>query len=362
MGAQDTDRMKLVRPLGLLLGLAIAMLQGCAPPSRLSDESPRSLAELEGWSHERFESLGAALEQQCRSARLLGPWTQWCAQLPRGASESQWRQWLEKRFVARPQWAPSAAGARSDQGLVTGYFEPLLTGSRQRERPDQVPVLALPVDLIAGSAAWTRQAIETSPSLPTRALMWLDDPIDAFFLHVQGSGQVRLRESNGAPRGVRLAYAGHNGHPYSAIGRTMVARGLISREQADAPGIQRWLREHPQRRDEILHTNPRYIFFAEQPLSPGVIPGPRGSLGVPLTAQRSIAVDPQHVPLGSLVWVDTVHPVTQAPMRRLLVAQDTGSAIIGPIRIDVFWGSGEEAARAAGLARHAGRLWVLEPR
>jgi membrane-bound lytic murein transglycosylase A len=189
-------------------------------------------------------------------------------------------------------------------------------------------------------------------------LVWVDDPIDAFFLQIQGSGRVRLADGGE----LRVGYAGENGHPYYAIGRELVKRGALRKEEVSMQSIRRWLEEHPDEAPAVLATNASYVFFQ-------VIEGegPLGAEGIPITAGRSLAVDRKHWPLGVPLWVDTAAPAAQKgapdrPLRRLVIAQDTGGAIRGPIRGDVFWGASDEAAEIAGRMKHPGRLWVLLPK
>jgi membrane-bound lytic murein transglycosylase A len=186
------------------------------------------------------------------------------------------------------------------------------------------------------------------------------DPLDALVLQIQGSGRLLLTEPDGSRRMVRAAFAGHNDHPYQSVGRWLVAQGELRLEQASWPGIKAWARANPARLNEMLWANPRVVFFREEPL-PDPTQGPRGAQGVPLTPGRSIAVDPQSVPYGTPVWLDTTEPLSSTPLRRLVMAQDTGSAITGAVRIDYFWGWGETAEQQAGRMKQPLRKWVLWP-
>lgn len=337
-------------------GIAAALALLLIMPVRAGGITP---AGLPGWSVDPIEAARPAIEAQCRMVKPPGAWARLCIEMKRAPS---FRAWVESTFVAR-----ALTDARGkDQGLITGYHEPLLSGSIVRESKTQAPLYRLPaaIDPARGgkrptgrSTAWhTRADIETGRADGLEPLVWLDDPVEAFFLHVQGSGRVRLRDGGW----LRIGYAGHNGQPYRAIGRELVERGELTREQADAPGIKSWLRQHPERAPELMRTNPRYVFFRKLTLSDST--EPLGSLGVPLTPGRSIATDRAHVPPGSLVFVETTEPVTGAPLRSLMVSQDTGGAILGAVRADVYWGSGELAEQRAGRMRHPGKLWVLEPR
>ena len=203
---------------------------------------------------------------------------------------------------------------------------------------------------------YTRAEIDAQPSpLAGGELIWLDDRDAVFFLHIQGSGRIQLPDG----RVIAAAYRNHNGHPYRSIGRILVERGELTREEASLFGIRRWLRENPQRAQELLFLNPRYVFFA---LRDEKNPGARGALNVPLSAQRSIAIDPAVVELGAPVWLTTNYPgAPRRPYRRLVMAQDTGGAITGALRADLFWGHGARAERAAGVMREQGGLTVLLP-
>ena len=187
------------------------------------------------------------------------------------------------------------------------------------------------------------------------ALLWVDDAVDLFFLQVQGSGRVRLTDG----RMVRLSYANQNGHPYRSIGRELVERGELTVEQASMQGIRTWVRANPVRAGALFNSNPSYVFFRESAVNGDE--GPNGALGVPLTAGRSIAVDPRHVPLGAPVFLATTQPDSAAPLHRLMLAQDTGGAIRGVVRADYFWGFGAEAGDRAGKMRQQGQMWVILP-
>jgi len=288
-----------------------------------------------------------------------------------------------RRFLVT-NFRPLAVDDGEDgRGLFTGYFEPQLRGSPVPDPRFPYPLYARPPDLvdvdlglfdpdlrgrrIAGRVEGNRlvpyfdRAAIDSGVLAGRGLelLWVDDPIDAFFLHIQGSGRVRLPDG----RTVRVGYAGQNGHPYRAIGRDLVEMGELSREEVSLPAIRAWLEAHPERARELLWRNPSYVFFRILDEVDGD-EGPPGALGVPLEPERSIAVDRRFWPLGIPFFLDTVAPFPEGerPFRALVVAQDTGGAIRGPIRADVFWGWGEQAAFVAGHMKHRGRMWVLVPR
>lgn len=265
-------------------------------------------------------------------------------------------------------------------GLFTGYYEPTLSGSRIRTERHRWPLYRRPPELVeldlgrfrdrlAGETIlghvndgffvpYHRRDEIDAGNLAGRGLevAWVDDPVDAFFLHIQGSGRVELADGSL----LRVGYAGQNGHAYTAIGRELVRRGAMPLTEVSMQSIRAWLDANPNQLQAVLHTNPSYIFFRELQG-----PGPLGSLGAPLTPQRSLAVDREVVPLGTPVWVAATAPTVgggERAFERLMSAQDTGGAIRGPQRGDVFWGAGEEAATIAGRMKHPGRMWVLLPR
>lgn len=335
------------------------------PTSESPMHAPLRVDALPGWNDDELEDLHEALARQCALARPPPPWPQLCRQLP--APENLAR-WLAQRFDAWP--LVGADGKR--EGLLTGYYEPILHGTRTRVSDSQVPLLARPDDLLAlpdGSRQRLRDGRPAGP-YPSRAsiendgprrsstLLWLDDPIEAFFLQVQGSGRVRLPDGTL----VRVGFADHNGHPYRAIGRVLIERGELAPGAVDAAAIRAWLRANPSQARAVMHANPRYIFFRELPSTTAPDAGPPGALGVALTPMRSVATDPAFVPPGALLFVDATHPDTGAPLRRVVVSQDRGAAIVGAVRADLFWGSGEEAGRLAGLARQPMRMWLLLPK
>jgi membrane-bound lytic murein transglycosylase A len=264
-------------------------------------------------------------------------------------------------------------------GMVTGYYEPLLKGSRTPTKRFRYPIYAVPQDLVTIDLAAVypdlknrrlRGRVEGNRIVPYLArgeidgqasplrgleLCWVDDPIDLFFLHIQGSGQVEF--DNGER--IRVGYADQNGHPFRSLGRQLIQRGEIPAERASMQGIKDWARRHPAKVQYYLNGNPSYVFFRELAKD---LPGPIGSLGVPLTAERSIAVDPRVVPLGVPVYLATTWPNSPQPLNRLMVAQDTGGAIAGGVRADFFWGFGDAAGSQAGRMRQGGRMWVLLPK
>lgn len=236
--------------------------------------------------------------------------------------------------------------------LFTGYYEPELQGGRQRGGVYQYPVYALPDD----ATAFTRRQIEQDQPLAGRGLelAWLADPVDVFFLQVQGSGRIRLPDGGM----MRVGFAGKNGHDYSSIGKALVKRGVFTADQVSADAIRNWVRQNPDAGRALLWENASYVFFRELSEIPADL-GPLGAMQRSITAGRSLAVDPAFTPLGAPVWVEK-HGID--PINRLMIAQDTGSAIKGAQRADIFFGTGDAAGRAAGSVKDGGRMVVLLPK
>jgi membrane-bound lytic murein transglycosylase A len=259
-----------------------------------------------------------------------------------------------RRFFETSFTPLSVADYGTSEGLFTGYYEIELSGSRRQRGRYQTPIYRRPAE--PGAAArYSRAEIENG-ALAGRGLelFWIDDPIDAFFLEIQGSGRVRLR--NGST--VRVGYDGQNGQPYVPVGRLLVERGVIPRSEATMMTIRDWMNEHPGAGAALRRENPSYVFFRE--LSGD---GPIGAEGVVLTAERSLAIDRAFIALGIPIWVEADERFASAdPVRRLVIAQDTGGAIKGPVRGDLFWGTGSVAARRAGVMNARGRYYLLVPR
>jgi membrane-bound lytic murein transglycosylase A len=337
-----------------------------------------SWIELPNWKREPLKPALEAFARGCPVLEKQDTWKGVCAGAQTVLAEGGEREiaaFFELNFD--PHQVINAD--ESTAGMVTGYYEPLLHGSRTRTPRYRYPLYAAPADLLVidlGSLYpelknkrlrgklegnrvvpyLARGDIDRDPA-PLRGaeLVWVDDAVDAFFLHIQGSGQVQLE--NGER--LRLGYADQNGHPFRSLGGVLIRRGEIPAERASMQGIKDWARRHPKRVQEFMNTNPSYVFFRELPRE---LPGPIGSLGVPLTAERSIAVDPRVIPLGVPVYLATTWPNTADPLDRLMVAQDTGGAIAGAVRADFFWGFGDPAGNQAGKMRQAGRMWVLLPK
>ncbi len=268
------------------------------------------------------------------------------------------------------------AGGQHAEGLITGYYEPIYPGSLSRTDTATVPVYGTPDDLIVvqldsvypelkgkrlrgrldGKVLKPYDDAGTIAGKGAKApvLAWLTDPMDLQLLQIQGSGRVRLADGTQ----VRLAYAEQNGHPYRAIGRWLVEQGELRKEDVTMDAIRTWAKANPARVPELLRSNPSYVFFVRSADSPE---GPRGSLNVPLTAGYSVAVDRTVVPLGSLLWLSTTRP-DGTPLVRPVAAQDTGGAIAGEVRADLYWGTGDAAGKLAGDMKQQGSLWMLWPK
>lgn len=344
-------------------------LHGAPVPTTATDPEVRRPAsnwvaarwsELPGWPEERAFDVWPALLASC--ARPAPGWAEVCARAllapPAGGDV---RGWVEQHLQA---WRVEAADGQA-QGLLTGYFEPTLMASRRPRGAYKVPLHAPPPALAARSPFFTRQQLDTDAaaraSLRGHEIAWIEDPLDAVLLQVQGSGRLHVAEPDGRLSLVRLAYAGHNGHAFRSLGRWLVERGELAADSVSWPAIKAWAQRHPRRVQELLWANPRVVFFREEPL-PDPAVGPRGSQGVALTPGRSVAVDPQSIPYGSLLWLDSTEPLSSRPSRRLVMAQDSGSAIVGAVRADFFWGWQPEAEVLAGRTRQPLRLWALWPR
>ena len=335
-----------------------------------------SFDAITAWRDDNLLPAWPAFLAGCRALRTQAAWQSVCeigAALPDPSQETI-RRFFETRFT--PWQAVNADG--SDSGMITGYYEPLLRGSRKRTNTYRYPVYGTPDDMLIVDLSelypelknmrlrgridgrrvvpyYNRAQIENGTAPVTgKEIVWVADAIDLFFLQIQGSGRVRL--DNGEM--VRLGYAEQNGHPYRSIGRLLVDRGDLPLERASMQGIKNWGLQNPDKLQDLLNYNASYVFFREMPAN---LPGPLGALGVPLTAQRSVAIDPRYVPLGAPLFLNTTMPNSRTPLNRMMMAQDTGGAIRGAVRADFFWGFGDEAGAQAGRMRQNGRIWVLLP-
>ena len=358
----------------------VGLLSGCAlfRPPEPGIGKPLDWSDIPEWEADRHAEAWPALLQTCRARGGKSDWQSICeAAAQQDPDDEAARQFFERWFV--PHRVHGAK--RENTGLITGYYEPLLHGSYERSERFRYPLFGRPdslliIDLgdrfpslkdqrvrgrLVGNRVvpyFTREEIDGTESSPLSGneILWLDDPNELFFLHIQGSGRVQL--DTGEVIGV--GYADQNGHPYRAIGRDLVERGELAIEEVTLFSIRRWLNEHPDQAQELLFENPSYVFFV---LREAPEKGPVGSLNVPLTPVRSLAIDPKLVNLGVPIWLDTHYPGDEnRPLRRLVMAQDTGGAIKGNLRADLFWGHGEEAERQAGAMKSRGSMVVLLPR
>jgi membrane-bound lytic murein transglycosylase A len=339
---------------------------------------PASWIEIPDWGREPLRDSLVAFARGCVTLVKQPAWEAVCAAaaaFPTTATEREIASFFEAGFD--PYQVINADETTS--GMVTGYYEPLLRGSRTRTRTYRYPIYAPPQDLLVIDLSsvypdlkhkrlrgrlegnrvvpyFARGDIDAEPApLKGLEIVWVDNAVELFFLHIQGSGQVQLE--NGER--VRVGYADQNGHPFRSLGRLLIQKGEIPPERASMQGIKDWALHHPQKVKQFMNANPSYVFFRELPPD---LPGPIGSLGVPLTAERSVAVDPRVIPLGVPVYLATTFPNSPQPLNRLMVAQDTGGAINGGVRADFYWGFGDAAGSQAGKMRQSARMWVLLPK
>lgn len=377
------------------LAATVLALAGCVPQPVVPPPgpahaifTPTTYAKLPGWNDDRQNAVWPAFRVGCKAllarARSHALWQPPCAAADAidGQDAIAVRQFFEKNFT--PYRVTSSDG--SERGLVTGYYEPLLRGSRTRSAEYDTPLYAPPDDLLVVELAdlypelkgkrvrgrldgrrvvpyWSRADIDAGKAQTDgKALVYVSDVLDAFFLQIQGSGRVALDDGTV----IRVGYADQNGQPFRSVARVLIDRGELTLAEASMQGIREWGREHVDRLPALLDENPSYVFFREVPPPPpgsleAAIDGPIGSLGVPLLGGRTVAVDPRSIPLGAPVYLATTKPLSDEPLQRLVMAQDTGGAIRGPIRADFFWGFGDEAGSEAGRMREQGAQWLLWP-
>lgn len=349
-------------------------------PAAVPDYSflqPASWDDLHDFAEDDLELAWSAWLQSCTTLVNRQPWQAACAaavQLQQPGDEAVASYFRQHFNVFQ---ATNTDGGAT--GLITGYYQPVLQGSRTRSAEYRYPLYSRPDDLITVELAslypelahkrirgrfngqklvpyYSRSEIDIQPSpLAGQELVWVDDVIDLFFLQIQGSGIIQLESGER----IQVGYADQNGHAYRSIGRVLLERGEITPEQASMQGIKQWARSHPQQLRELLGANPSYVFFRELPAG---LPGPLGALGVPLTAERSVAIDPRHIPLGAPLFLATTYPNSSQPLNRLMLAQDTGGAIKGGVRADFYWGAGDVAGQRAGAMKQPGKIWVLLPK
>jgi len=335
-------------------------------------------AMLPDWPTQDLAAAWPAMQQSCRALRYKPVWLPICAAAAKVDSDdaAAQRAFYETWFTPYQVFNPDG----TDTGLITGYYEPLLKGSRKRSKRFAYPIYGPPEDMLEVDMGdlypqfrgqnvrgrlqgkrvvpyFNRAEIDAglAPALKGRELFWVENPIELFFLQIQGSGRIELEDGTR----VKIGYAEQNGHSYASIGRKLIDMGELKPEEASMQGIKNWADKHPERLLVLLGQNPSYVFFREQP---DTLSAPLGALNVPLTEEYSIAVDQHTIPLGVPVFLATTRPNTSEPLNRLMFAQDTGGAIRGAVRADFFWGFGEIAAVRAGSMKQSGRMWVLFPR
>lgn len=332
------------RALAGAFALGLLVTGGPGPATAEVTHRILSFEELSGWAEDDHEAALAAFLETCPDL-TNAEWQPICALASRAPAA---RPFFELLF--RPVLVGGEATA-----LFTGYFEPELEGSRVPTPRFRYPLYRLPRELSPGQTWFSRSEIETQGLLSGRGLeiAWVDDPVELFFLQIQGSGRIRMPDGNV----VRVGYGGANGHPYRSIGAELVRRGVFSAHEVSASTIRAWVRSHPAEGEALLRTNPSYVFFREVSGVPAHR-GPLGAMNRSITPLRTVAVDPAFTPLGAPVWVEKAGA---RPMRRLMVAQDTGAAIKGAQRADIYFGTGDEAGQQAGEIKDPGRMVVLLP-
>jgi len=354
---------------------------------------PVTYAALPGWNEEDMALAWKAFVNNCKglmrpiSGGLVLParaapviWQPVCKAAQEAAFDTADAAAIRAFFEEHLQpWRVADETGQPAQNTVTGYYEPLITGSRQQTGQYQWPLYHTPNDLltidlgaiypelagkrIRGKLSGkrivpydTRSEIAANTDRQPPVIVWADDPVEAFFLQIQGSGRVELPDG----KMIRLAYDDHNGHDYRSIGQWLINEGELSASQASMQNIKRWAQENPDRVQTLLNVNPAMVFFKEEAIADKSL-GPKGAYGIPLINERAIAVDPEYVPLGSPVFLVSQSPDGK-PLRRLTLAQDTGAAIKGAARADYYWGFGEQAGTLAGRMKQAGSMWILWPR
>jgi membrane-bound lytic murein transglycosylase A len=338
---------------------------------------PANWSDIDGFAEDNLALTWPAWLQSC-STLINKPQWQGACNAAKALSKPN-KQAVQAYFAQYFNVYSATNQDGTDTGLITGYYEPLLKGSRTKSSQYPHPLYKQPADLITVELAdvhpelknkrvrgklvgnklvpyLTRADIEANPApLAGNELVWVNDIIDVFFLQVQGSGLVKL--DNGDD--MHVGYADQNGQAYNSIGRTLVERGELTLDQASMQGIKNWARNNMSKLRDLLNSNPSYVFFRELPAG---LPGPLGALGVPISAERSVAIDPKYIPLGAPIFLSTTQPNSQTSLKRLMIAQDTGGAIKGGVRADFFWGAGDGAGKLAGAMKQTGKIWVLLPK
>ena len=329
--------------------------------SSIANFSAVSWQNLPGWQDDDLTQAWPAWLKSCEALRKRSSDLNWkpaCAQA-NGVSVGN-NQAIRRYFEGNFQVYEIRNSSGGDTGLITGYYEPVMNGSLTRSSTYTVPLYGYP-------SAWrgskpnpapTRAHLMSSGVLQGSEIAWVQDPVAAAFMQVQGSGKIRLDDG----RVMRLGFAGTNDQPFKSFAQWLLDRKEISRSEATMQGISAWAKRNPDLTNEMLNANPRFVFFKELPGNVSAELGPNGALGVPLTVGRSIAVDLQAMPLGAPVFLATTKPLSSQPLQKLVMAQDTGRAIVGGVRADYYWGSDEAAGEMAGRMKQGGRMWLLLPR
>ncbi len=363
------------KSLSIFVLCALVMSACTTRPPGIGD--PVEWSSLQNWAADNQSDVWAGFLKSCQKLKQE-QWREVChlAKNSGDLSDAEAREFFESNFEVRPVYAEDGV----TQGLITGYYEPLLEGSWERSEEFRYPLYGVPKDLLIvdlgriypqlknlrlrGKLIGNKvvpyydraQLDDDHDLLQGTEILWVNSLVDVFFLHVQGSGQIQLTDGST----VAVGYAGQNGHPYQSIGKVLIEMGELEREEVTLFTIKDWLKSNPTRLNEVLAKNPSYIFFE---LRDAQADGPVGALNVALTPRRSIAVDRNVIPLGAPVWLQTTLPnEQQSPLNQLMLAQDTGGAIKGHVRADVFWGRGDEAEKMAGLMKQQGQLFVLLPK
>lgn len=383
----------------ILSAFVALLLSGCAAGTAVKTSEtgaplnlkPASFSSLPNWQKENFVDLATAYNKSC--ARILkkdsqslfgvsekfGKAQEWqiaCRQFKKinQTNAQNVRQFFEQNFVPY-----SALAGTNPEGLFTGYYEASLKGSRTQKGKYQYPLRARPDDLVMVNLGDFREELKGQriagrvkgghlkpyethaeilagklPKAQDKPLVWVDSPVDAFFIQIQGSGVVAMDDGSI----MRVGYAGQNGHPYYAVGRELVKRGALRKEEVSLQTIEDWMEKNPDQAQDLMTTNKSYVFFRELDGE-----GPIGGEGIALTPTRSLAIDRSIIPYGMPVWLSAENPNPQAErLNRLMITQDTGGAIRGPVRGDFFWGYGVQAERMAGPMKSKGRYWFLLPK
>jgi membrane-bound lytic murein transglycosylase A len=390
-GALKLKKVKMINSkslwLVLVFSVLIAACRTTPPPVEIKppvvgkafpDFMVSKWAMLPDWPAQDLTASWPAMQQSCHALRYKPVWLPICAAAAKVDSNDAvaLRAFYETWFTPYQVFNPDG----TDIGLITGYYEPLLKGSRKQSKRFAYPIYAPPNDMLEVDMSdlfpqfrgqsvrgrlqgkrvvpyFNRAEIDAglATALKGRELFWVENPIDLFFLQIQGSGRIELEDGTR----VKIGYAEQNGHSYASLGRKLIDMGELKPEEASMQGIKNWAEKNPERLFVLLGHNPSYVFFRQLP---DTLSAPLGALGVPLTEEYSIAVDQRTIPLGLPVFLATTMPNSAGPLNRLMFAQDTGGAIRGAVRADFYWGFGEIAAIRAGSMKQSGKMWVLFPR